>query len=201
MKRFTKNDLLTAASFLREGKIIAFPTETVFGLGAIYDNHDAYLKLIELKKRPPKKAFTLMFSNINQINDFANLTENDKKVIQTLMPGEITLIVRAKEGLPFWAHLGTNLIGVRVPNDETTLKLIEYVGKPLLVPSANRDGQKPLILDKEVIKEFFNELDGVVLGKAKSALPSTVVKVYDKVEIIREGNISLEEILKIIGEN
>lgn len=201
MKQFTFKELEIAARYLKEGKVVAFPTETVFGLGVIYDDYDAYKRLIKIKRRNPEKPFTLMLSSIDEIHHYAHLIEKEIRIIEKLMPGEITLLVRAKENLPIWTHFGTNVIGVRVPNDEQILSLIKLVGKPLLVPSANREGEKPLVTDQEVIKEFANEIDGIILGKAKSLLPSTIVKVYDKIEILREGRISLEEILDSIGEN
>lgn len=201
MKEFTYQEIKLAAEYLKKGKIIAFPTETVYGLGVLYDDYDAYMNLVNIKKRSPKRPFSLMLSSIEEINKYALLSKDEIKVINKFMPGDITLLLRAKDNLPTWTHLGTKIIGIRVPDDDQLRQLISLVGKPLLVPSANREGEKPLLNDREVITEFANEIDGIILGQAKSFLPSSVVKVYDKVEILREGRISLKEIIDCIKEN
>ncbi|MFA7508188.1 MAG: L-threonylcarbamoyladenylate synthase [Bacilli bacterium] len=201
MKKFTYQEIELVAEYLRKGKIIAFPTETVFGLGIIYDDSSAYEHLIKIKRRSPEKPFSLMLSSTIEISKYALLSKEEIKVINEFMPGDLTILVRAKDNLPFWTHPGTNVIGIRVPADKQLRRLISLVGAPLLVPSANREGQKPLVNDKEVIEEFGHEIDGIILGEAKSFLPSSVVKVYDKVEILREGRISLKEIMNCTKEN
>ena len=199
MKFILPNRIKMAAELLKKGEIVAFPTETVYGLGVIYDLETAFQKLVNVKQRRPDKPFTLMCSTVDQIDKYAEVNETAKKIIAAFLPGELTIILKTRPDVPKWIDLGTGHIGIRVPDDDLVCEMIRLTGKPLLVPSANRADQKPLTKDDEVIKEFENDIAGVVLGNSKGATPSTVIAVYDKIEMLREGNLRLDEIMKEIG--
>ena len=199
MKLIDKDDYKLAAETLRKGGIIAFPTETVFGLGVIYDNKEAYDRLISVKRRPENKPFTIMCSSKDDIENYGYVNENAKKLIEAFVPGEITLILKAKPGLPSWTVSNEGTVGVRVPDDKFIQKMIHEVGKPLLVPSANRSGEKPANSSSEVLSIFKDELDLVVKGESKSGVPSTIVMLLDDVKIIREGKISKDLILSKVS--
>jgi ribose 5-phosphate isomerase B len=141
-----------------------------------------------------------MCSSISEIEQYAIINQKAKRIIQAFLPGELTIILKTKGGMPMWVDLGTGNIGIRVPDDENVIKMIKLVGKPLLVPSANRADQAPMTTDTEVIGEFENDIDGIVLGKSKGATPSTVVAAYDKINVLREGNLSLSDIKRAAGE-
>lgn len=195
------DDIKEASQILLDGEVLAFPTETVFGLGVVYDNERAFHKLVEAKKRPADKPFTLMCSNVKQIEDVAIIDERARKIINKFMPGEITLLLKPKEGIQKWVNLGTSKIGVRIPDHELALKLIETVGKPLLVPSANPSSEKPALNYKEALDYFDGVIAGVIKAESKHHLPSTIVDLTEeKVKLIREGDISLEEILAVEEE-
>ncbi|MDY0344971.1 MAG: L-threonylcarbamoyladenylate synthase [Bacilli bacterium] len=188
-----------ATKLLQAGKIVAFPTETVYGLGIIHDSENAFDNLVKIKKRIPDKPFTLMCADISDIDKYAFVNEQARRIIQRFLPGELTIILNTKPGVPKWVDLGTGHIGIRIPDDENVRNMIRIVGKPLLVPSANRADQKPFTTSEEVIAEFHNEIAAVVLGKSKGATPSTVIAAYDKIVMLREGNISLDDIMKVTG--
>ncbi|MCR5332738.1 MAG: threonylcarbamoyl-AMP synthase [Bacilli bacterium] len=201
MKEFRIDQLSQAANILRNGGLIAFPTETVFGLGVIYDNKESYDRLIDVKRRPPEKPFTLMCSSSSDIEKYAYLNDKAKKLIAAFVPGEFTIILKAKENLPSWCVSKEGMVGIRVPNDINIQKLISLVKKPLLVPSANKSGEPPLTKDKDVLNTFSNEIDGIILGESKSNVPSTIVIVNDDdVSIVRLGKISKEDIEKTLKE-
>ena len=201
MKSLTKNELNIASEILRNGGLAAFPTETVFGLGVIYDNKEAYDRLIQVKRRPPEKPFTLMCASPEDVIKFARVNNMAKKLINAFMPGQFTIILEAKDNLPSWVVSKEGMVGIRVPDDKDIQRLIGLVGKPLLVPSANKSGEPPLTKDKDVINIFGNEIDAIILGESTSNVPSTIVMVKDNnVEIIRLGKISKEEIEKAIKE-
>lgn len=200
MKKFSPEQYKDAAKILKEGGLIAFPTETVFGLGVIFDNEASYKRLIDVKRRPPEKPFTLMLSDIEQIEKYAYVNDKARKLISSFMPGQFTIILKAKENLPSYCVSKEGNVGIRISSDELVRKLIREVGKPLLVPSANKSGELPLTTDKDVIGTFDNEIDGIIMGESISNTPSTIVLIDEDVHILREGLIKKDDIFKKLGE-
>lgn len=200
MKILPKKDIDIAAAILKEGGLIAFPTETVFGLGVIYNNVESYKRLINVKKRPPEKPFTMMLSKKEDISKYAYLDEKSELLVEKFVPGQLTLILKAKPGLPPYVVSKDGFVGVRVPDDKLIQELISKVGEPLLVPSANKSGEKPAYTHEEVISIFDGEIDGVIEGKSISNTPSTIVMVDKDITIVREGLIKKEDIDKLFKE-
>ena len=200
MKKFSPEQYKDAAKILKEGGLIAFPTETVFGLGVIFDNEASYKRLIDVKRRPPEKPFTLMLSDIEQIEKYAYVNDKARKLISSFMPGQFTIILKAKENLPSYCVSKEDNVGIRISSDELVRKLIREVGKPLLVPSANKSGEPPLTKDNDVIGIFDNEIDAIIMGESISNTPSTIVLIDEDVHILREGLIKKVDIFKKLGE-
>lgn len=194
----TTKQLAKAVDALREGEVIAFPTETVFGLGVIFDEEKAYQKLVEVKRRPPTQPFTLMCGRIEDIEKYAYLDEKTKKIVATFMPGPLTIIVRVKDDVPPFVTLGTGFIGIRVSESTMVQHLIQSVGKPLLVPSANKHGEIPATTSAMALEAFNGEIPFVIEGKSESNIPSTIIKIDGKIELIREGGIPFDRILEIV---
>lgn len=191
----TTQQLAKAVDALRKGEVIAFPTETVFGLGVIFDEEKAYQKLVEVKRRPPTQPFTLMCGRIEDIENYAYLDEKTKKIVETFMPGPLTIIVRVKDDVPPFVTLGTGFIGIRVSESTMVQNLIQSVGKPLLVPSANKHGEIPATTSAMALEAFNGEIPFVIEGKSESNIPSTIIKIDGKIELIREGGIPFDRIL------
>ena len=182
--------------------VIAFPTETVMGFGVFYDDKLAYEKLNLIKQRKPNKPYTVMVANKEVIKKFAEVDTKAEKLIDAFMPGSITLLLRAKADVPSWAKSQDGIVGIRIPSNNLALKLLFYLEKPLLVPSANRADERPCKNHKQVKKLFDKEIDYIIKGKAISDIPSTIIDLSGKdVKIIREGPISFEEIKTVIKEN
>lgn len=200
MKKLSKHQLSEAAEILSNGGLIAFPTETVFGFGVIFDNKESYSRLIQVKRRPPEKPFTLMLSSIDDIEKYAYVDERAAKLINKYMPGQFTIILKAKENLPSYCISKEGNAGIRISGDKMVRDLIGEVGKPLLVPSANKSGEPPLTKSEDVIKIFEKEIDAVIEGESISNIPSTIVLLNENVNVIREGVITKEEIFKTLGE-
>lgn len=200
MKKLSKRQLSEAAEILSNGGLIAFPTETVFGFGVIFDNKESYRRLIQVKRRPPEKPFTLMLSSIDDIEKYAYVDERAAKLINKYMPGQFTIILKAKENLPLYCISKEGNVGIRISGDKMVRDLIREVGKPLLVPSANKSGEPPLTKSDDVIKIFEKEIDAVIEGESTSNIPSTIVLLNENVNVIREGVITKEEIFKTLGE-
>ena len=199
MKILSANQLDEAAEFLRQGKVIAFPTETVYGLGVVFDNKEAYDELVKVKRRPPTKPFTLMLADKEDVEKYARLNKVSKAIVNELMPGQITMITHAQPGLPSWCVSEIGNIGIRIADYDLIRDLIRKTGKPLLVPSANKSGEQPGTTAQEVVDAFGDEIPAVIDGKTVSNLPSTIVLVEEThTEIFREGAIKIDDIKRVI---
>ena len=200
MEMLEKSQYKKASKILQNGGLIAFPTETVYGLGVIFDNEQSYERLINVKRRPPEKPFTLMCGSLDDIKKYAYVNELAQKLIDAFMPGQFTIILKAKENLPRWVVSKEGNVGIRISDDKFVQNLIIETGKPLLVPSANRSGESPCHTSKEVKDSLGNDLDAIIIGESVSNIPSTIVFVDDSVHIIRLGEISESEIKNVIKE-
>lgn len=200
MKILKPTQIDEAASILKEGGLISFPTETVFGFGVIFDNKKSYDRLIQVKRRPPEKPFTLMLSDTKQIEQYAFVDERANKLIQKYMPGQFTIILKAKDNLPMYCVSKEGNVGIRISSDNLVRELIRKTGKPLLVPSANKSGEPPLTKSDDIISIFEKEIDAIIIGESISNTPSTIVLVDEDVKVIREGLIKKEDVLKTLGE-
>lgn len=193
-------DMKKYAEILRNGGLIAFPTETVFGFGVVYDNKAAYDRLIAIKRRPPEKPFTLMCGSVDDIKKYGVSDANIEKILNKFMPGQLTVIMKANPNLPDWVKTKEGTVGIRVSSLKLVQDLINETGKPLLVPSANRSGEPPITEYDEVVRQFSLELDGVIEGNTESNVPSTVLLAVNGFKILREGNIKFEDIMKCLEE-
>ena len=139
-----------------------------------------------------------MCAHVDDIDRYAYVNDKAKKLIKAFMPGQFTIILKAKEGLPSWVVSKEGMVGIRVPDFKLINELISKVGKPLLVPSANKSGEPPLTKDSDVIKVFDKEIDAIIKGESTSNVPSSIVMVDDDIHIIRLGLISEEEIKGVL---
>ena len=200
MEMLEKSQYKKASKILQNGGLIAFPTETVYGLGVVFDNEQSYERLINVKRRPPEKPFTLMCGSLDDIKKYAYVNELAQKLIDAFMPGQFTIILKAKDNLPRWVVSKEGNVGIRISDDKFVQNLIIETGKPLLVPSANRSGENPCHTSNEVKDSLGNDLDAIIIGESVSNIPSTIVFVDDSVHIIRLGEISESEIKNVIKE-
>lgn len=193
--QYTYKDVDIVAKALCEGKVIAFPTDTVFGLAVIYDNEAALENLKLAKGRPESKPIPTMVSSISQLKTIAELNMDALTLANEFMPGAITLILNKKEHIQDYITNGFKTIGIRMPDDEFILELIEKCGKPLLVTSANLSDHPSGLNDNDVLKQLDGRIDGIVLGEAKGKEASTIVDASgDVYKILREGPITKEQI-------
>lgn len=179
--------------------VVAFPTETVMGLGVLFNDKEAYEKLNQIKRRPEDKPYTLMVKNKEEIYKYGCVNERIERVIDTFIPGSLTILIPLKDGsVPEYVTHGTHILGIRVPENKESLAVLEAVNQPLLVPSANRSGEAPALTSDEVKNIFGNEINFVVDGSAQKSQPSTIVDLTGETpKVVRKGPISEEEILKV----
>lgn len=199
MKLVNFNDKEILKKELDNDGVIAFPTETVFGLGANSSSKKAFNNLVSIKNRTPDKPFTLMCYSIEQVGEILYINDIAKKIIDKFMPGSITLLLKAKENIEDYLHLNSKYVGVRIPNEPKLLDFLKFYGKPLLVPSANKSNEEPAKTVKEVFDYFDGEIEYCVIGKCNENIPSTIIQVdEDDIKIIRRGPISESEIREVL---
>lgn len=197
MKIYKKNNLGEIINDLKNNEVVAFPTETVFGLGIIASSEANYLKMVDIKKRPPEKPFTLMCSSVEMASRYVEISDVTRKVLEKFTPGPITLILPKKENVPSFIDLNSGYVGIRIPKNNEVLEVISKINTPLMVPSANISGQEPIKEQQGIIETFNGKISGVLEGECESNTPSTIVKIdKDTIILIRRGEISLEEIME-----
>ena len=194
-----KEEVKLAKKALLNHGVVAFPTETVMGLGVIYNDFEAYLKLNIVKRRPEDKPYTLMVKSKEDLHKYGVINEAAQRVIDAFMPGSLTILVPVKDNsVPKYVTHGSGIIGMRIPMNEEAKMLLEAVGIPMLVPSANRSGEKPANDSEEAREIFGSEVDVFITGKAQKLEPSTIVDLTKNEPIVvRVGPIKSEEILKV----
>jgi len=189
---------------LRSGKIIVFPTDTVYGIGCDPYNIESINKIYEIKNRKKEKGLPVLVSNFNRLNNFALIDETAKILIRKFWPGQLTLILNKVEKIPKILTGGKNTIAVRQPNNlianliSNELKCGGIIGS-----SANISGEKEPITINEAIDQFKNKIDYYIdSGVSEKKVPSTILDLTKKPPIlIREGPISFESIKNIIEIN
>ena len=194
-----KTILNQALQALNNHQVIAFPTETVYGLGVFYDDEEAYHLLNKIKRRREDKPYTMMVQSVDDIFKYATIDEKYLPIINKFMPGSLTILVNAKSNVPNYVTHNTGIIGIRIPSNKEALELLKYVEKPLLVPSANRADEKPALSEEEVKKIFGDEVAVIIPGLVSSGEPSTIIDLTkDEIKLIRKGPLSFNEIEALI---
>lgn len=192
-------DIITQA--IIDGKVIAFPTDTVYGLGVRYDNEDALNRLKQAKIRPESKPIPMMVSDLSQIEEVAYVNDTAKRLIQKFMPGAFTIVLKKKEEIADYVTNGLPTIAIRMPDDKFVLEIMNQLGKAMLVSSANISAEHSCRNGEEVLEQLDGRIDGIVMGESKSEIASTIVDATsEEIKILREGPITKEMINKILEE-
>ncbi len=190
-KQYKKEQLQEVAKAIQDGKTIAFPTDTVFGLGVRYDSEEALQRLKQAKLRPESKPIPMMVSKLAQIEEVAYVSEVAKKLIENFMPGAFTIILNKKESVADYVSNGLSSIALRMPDDAFVLGIMDAIEKPMLVTSANLSAQHSCQTYQEVLAQLEGRIDGIVMGSSKLQNASTIVDATsDAVTIVREGPIT-----------
>lgn len=195
-------DILRAKDLLDQGKNVAIPTETVYGLAGNIFNEKAIKNIFELKKRPLFNPLIVHIHDRKQLENIAvEIPENAHKLAATFWPGSLTLILKKKEGIPDIITARKDTVGIRMPNHDTTLALLKSLDYPLAAPSANPYTQISPTTAQHVAAYFKEGLEMVLDGgPCTSGIESTIVGFEnEQVVIYRLGAIAVEEIEKVVG--
>jgi L-threonylcarbamoyladenylate synthase len=184
--------LKTAVETLKTGGIVAYPTETFYGLGVKFDLEQSLKRLYEIKQRPKDKAMPLIIGEKRLLASIASsINSAAESLIDGFWPGPLTLLVPAGENISEWLTAGTRNIAVRVPGESFALELARHAGFPITSTSANISGFPPARDAATVRKYFSDDIDLIVDGgEAPGGLPSTIVDTTGNgMRIVREGAI------------
>ena len=197
-KVYKSNEYIKIVDDLLNGEVVGFPTETVYGLAIVYDSKKAFDKLYEIKNRSINKPISMMVANKDILKSVAYVDENSQKVIDSFMPGAVTIILKAKEDLPYFVTFNQDTIGVRIPTNDVAINILKSVNKPLLVTSANISSEPSLIKANDVYNKFNGLIASFIDEDAINGVSSTVVDVRNDIKIYREGPISKNDIEKVL---
>ncbi len=188
-----------AARCIRRGGVVAFPTETYYGLAVDPFNGEAVEKLFRLKQRPPDRPVLLLLENLEQlyllVSDFP---EQYQPLIERYWPGPLTLVFPALQSMEKKITAGTGSVGVRISPHPIASQLVAAVGHPITATSANLSGQPPARNVGEIAAMFENAIDLVLDGgEAGTTLCSTVVGIKDsKIKVLRSGQVDVDHELR-----
>ena len=186
---------------LEKGGAVVLPTETVYGLFAKALDEKAVDHVYRLKRRPRDKALNL---NVASLGDILNFSKNQppylQKLVESFLPGPLTIILGANDKVPYWVNSDLTTVGFRMPSHPVTLELIREFG-PLIGPSANISGQDSGVTYKEILQDFNQNVLGLEDDAFLTGKDSTIIDLSgSKVKILRQGSITREDILAKIPE-
>jgi len=199
----TETNIRKAASIIKDGGIVAFPTETVYGLGANGFDSIAVAKIFEAKNRPSFNPLILHICSVNQLNEIAYAEDPAiKKLVNKFWPGPLTLVLKKKEKVPAIVTAGSSTVAVRMPMNKIALQLIEFSGVPIAAPSANKFSAISPTTAKHVAKQLGKKVDLILDGgPTKIGIESTIVKFEDNEwQLLRYGGLPTEEIEQYTGK-
>lgn len=195
--------LKEAADILKLGGTVAFPTESVYGLGAIVFSETAIDKIYQAKGRPSDNPLIAHIYDVTQLEDLVeNIPEVGHRLIQAFWPGPITLIFESKGTVAKNMTGGLKTLAVRMPSHSIARKLLELTDIPVAAPSANLSGKPSPTLGHHVIKDLSGRVDGIVVeSHAEHGLESTILDLTeDPPMLLRPGGITLESIEAVVGK-
>jgi len=195
--------IVEAAGMLASGKIVAFPTDTVYGLGARLDRPEAVKALYRAKGRPEGRPIPVLVSSASEVYQLAaEVPRWAEELMRRFFPGALTIVLRAAEWVPQEVTAGSGKVGVRMPDCATALELIRQCGGALAVTSANPSGGPEAVSADEVLASLGSAIDAVLDGgRCTGGVPSTVVDLCgDKPVLLRQGALPLDEIASVLPE-
>ena len=200
--RLTRS-ITEGAEFIRLGGVVAFPTETVYGLGANVFDETAVAKIFKAKQRPPDNPLIAHVSSIEQIQELSSdVTLAARKFIDAFFPGPVTVVIAKSPRVPLLATAGLETIGIRMPRFELSREFIAACGVPLVAPSANLSGRPSPTTWQAVFEDLNGRIDCILQGEpTEIGLESTVVDCTGAQPILlRKGSVSLEELQLVVPE-
>lgn len=203
---FTQEDrkhLSEAADIIRDGGLVAFPTETVYGLGANALDERAAAKIYEAKGRPSDNPLIAHISSLEELGPLiARFPESGRRLAETFWPGPVTIIFEKSSRVPYGTTGGLETVAVRMPSDPTAAELIRLSGVPVAAPSANLSGRPSPTRAEHVCQDMDGRIDLILDGGPVGiGLESTIVDVTEEIPVLlRPGAVTVEMLRELLGE-
>lgn len=174
IKNPTEKDILKAINILKNGGVVLYPTDTVYGLAANIFDEDAIVKIYEIKQRDFNKPLSILVSSVDAISNVANISLINKKILNKYLPGPYTFILNKSNIVPKTVTSGLNQVGVRVPDNEIACKLASIF--PITTTSANLSEKEVLSSPFDILNQLNTDIDLVLdVGVLKSSKPSQII--------------------------
>lgn len=203
IKDITPENLEKAGEIIRNGGVVAFPTETVYGLGASAYDEDAIAKIYEAKGRPSDNPLIVHIADVSEVSKVAmEVPDSAKKLFDAFAPGPFTLILKKNPEIADRVTAGLDTVGVRIPSDETARAFLKATGVPVAAPSANISGKPSPTKAEHVVFDMNGRVDAIICGgDATVGVESTIIDMTEDVPVIlRPGGITPEDIKKVLGD-
>ena len=186
-----------AAQMIRDGLVVAYPTDTLYGLATDPRNPAAVMRLYDLKDRPETSALTMIAADLTQVGQAAEMTQQGQRLAERWWPGPLTMILRARSAIAREALAGGGTVGVRVPDDAVATALAKSVGFCITATSANRSGH-PAATTADGVAEALPDADAILdAGAARGGAPSTIVNASgQEITLVRDGAIAWDRVLR-----
>jgi len=173
---------------LRDGGIIAYPTDTTYGIGCSIFNKKGIEKIYQMKKREHKKPFSFICPNLSEVARFARVSNTAFKILKRYLPGPYTFVLEATRDVPDLLMTRQKTVGIRIPDNRICLEIVQMLGNPIVTTSANLSGEEPTGTPSIIEDNFGKQLDIVVDGGELTKEVSSVVSLIgDAPEVLRVG--------------
>ena len=177
---------------LRQGNVIAYPTDTIYGLGCNIFNSKGIKRLYQLKQRDARKPFSFICSDMADVANYCQVSNYAFRIMKRHLPGPYTFVLEATRQVPNLLVTRQKTVGIRIPDNPIALAIVHELGHPLVTTSVNETGEEPLVDPLDIDEKFGRSLDMVVDGGVMLGDPSTVISLIDDtIEVLREGNADL----------
>ncbi|BCR04837.1 threonylcarbamoyl-AMP synthase [Desulfuromonas versatilis] len=174
---------------LKQGGVIAYPTDTTYGIGCDIFNKKGVKKIYQIKQRDPRKPFSFICSDLSDVANYAQVSNFAFKIMKRHLPGPYTFVLEATRVVPDLLTTKQKTVGIRIPQNPIALAIVQELGHPLVTTSANISGEESIGDPQEIENSLGRMLDYVVDGGILMGDPSTVISLIDdQIEVLRQGS-------------
>lgn len=174
---------------LRQGNVVAYPTDTIYGLGCDIFNAKGIKRLYQLKQRDARKPFSFICSDMSEVANYCQVSNFAYRIMKRHLPGPYTFVLEATRQVPNLLVTRQKTVGIRIPDNPIAQAIVREFGHPLVTTSVNESGEEPMVDPTEIDDKFGKSLDMVIDGGIVLGDPSTVISLIDdKIEVLRQGS-------------
>jgi len=173
---------------LKQGGVIAYPTDTIYGIGCDIFNRKGVRKIYQIKQRDPRKPFSFICADLSDVSNYAQVSNFAYKIMRRHLPGPFTFVLEATRAVPDLLTTRQKTVGIRIPDNPIALAIVRELGHPLVTTSVNISGEDVMNDPQDIDMQLGRSLEMVVDGGIMNGDPSTVISLIDdRVELLREG--------------